>query len=50
MLNGKVTELINKHVQDNFWLYVISLLCVCTGIVLGVYSVRYMGGFEKVIY
>lgn len=47
MLNGKVTELINKHVQDNFWLYVISLLCVCTGIVLGVYSVRYMGGFEK---
>lgn len=47
MLNGKVTELINKNVQDNFWLYVISLLCVCTGIVLGVYSVRYMGGFEK---
>lgn len=47
MLDGKVSNLINKHVQDNFWLYVITLLCFFTGIVLGIYSVRYMGGFEK---
>ncbi|WP_446899374.1 stage II sporulation protein M [Clostridium sp. LBM24168] len=47
MLDGKISNLINKHVQDNFWLYVITLLCFFTGIVLGIYSVRYMGGFEK---
>lgn len=47
MLNSKVLNLVNKHVQDNFWLYVITLLCFFTGIVLGIYSVRYMGGFEK---
>ncbi len=47
MLESKVLSILNKHVQSNFWLYVISLLCVCTGIVLGMYSVRYMGSFEK---
>lgn len=47
MLDGKIPNLINEHVKNNFWLYVISLLCFCTGIVLGIYSVRYMGGFEK---
>lgn len=47
MSENKVVGIINKHVQNNFWLYVVSLLCVCTGIVLGMYSVRYMGGFEK---
>jgi stage II sporulation protein M len=47
MQDSKISNLINKHIQNNFWLYVITLLCFCTGIVLGVYSVRYMGGFEK---
>lgn len=47
MLGNKLSTLINKHVKNNFWLYVISLLCVFTGIVMGIYSVRYMGGFEK---
>jgi len=47
MSENKVLGIINKHVQSNFWLYVVSLLCVCTGIVLGIYSVRYMGDFEK---
>lgn len=47
MSENKVLALINKHVQNNFWLYVVSLLCVCTGIVMGIYSVKYMGGFEK---
>ncbi|MEY7999467.1 stage II sporulation protein M [Clostridium sp. Mt-5] len=47
MLENKVSGLINKHIKNNFWLYVISLLCLFTGIVLGIYSVRYMGGFEK---
>ncbi|MCT8976016.1 stage II sporulation protein M [Clostridium sp. CX1] len=47
MSENKILGVVNKHVQNNFWLYVVSLLCVCTGIVLGIYSVRYMGGFEK---
>lgn len=47
MLQNKFIDILNEHVQNNFWLYVVSLLCVCTGIVLGIYSVRYMGGFEK---
>ncbi|MBC2580342.1 stage II sporulation protein M [Clostridium sp. DJ247] len=47
MSENKMLNIINKHVQNNFWLYVVSLLCVCTGIVLGIYSVRYMGSFEK---
>lgn len=47
MSENKILALVNKHVENNFWLYVGSLLCVCTGIVMGIYSVRYMGGFEK---
>ncbi|CAB1243054.1 stage II sporulation protein M [Clostridium sp. MT-14] len=47
MLENKVSGLINRHIKNNFWLYVISLLCIFTGIVMGIYSVRYMGGFEK---
>jgi len=47
MSENKILVLVNKHVESNFWLYVVSLLCICTGIVMGIYSVRYMGGFEK---
>jgi stage II sporulation protein M len=47
MSENKMLGFINEHVQNNFWLYVVSLLCICTGIVMGIYSVRYMGGFEK---
>ncbi len=38
---------INKHIQENFWLYIISILCVFTGIILGIYSVKYMGKIEQ---
>lgn len=38
---------INKHIQENFWLYIISILCVFTGIILGIYSVKYMGEIEQ---
>ncbi|MBV7275078.1 stage II sporulation protein M [Clostridium thailandense] len=47
MSENRVLSIINEHIQNNFWLYIISLLCICTGIVLGIYSVRYMGSFEK---
>ena len=38
---------VNKHIQENFWLYIISILCIFTGIILGIYSVKYMGEFEQ---
>ncbi|AJA47994.1 stage II sporulation protein M [Clostridium pasteurianum DSM 525 = ATCC 6013] len=40
-------NLIASHLQNNLWLYVLSAICLCTGIVLGVYTVKYMSGFEK---
>jgi len=36
-----------RHFQVNLWLYLVSILCICTGIVLGVYTVKYMGSSEK---
>lgn len=44
---NKVSDSFGVHFQKNFWLYVVSLLCLCTGIVLGIYTVKYMGDFEK---
>jgi stage II sporulation protein M len=38
---------IGRHFETNFWLYVVSLLCVSTGIVLGIYTVKYMSGAQK---
>lgn len=40
-------ELIANHLQNNLWLYILSAICLCTGIVLGVYTVKYMSSFEK---
>jgi len=47
MSSSKFLSKINKHIQENFWLYIISILCVFTGIILGIYSVKYMGGSER---
>lgn len=38
---------LNDHIKENFWLYVISLICIFTGMVLGVYTVKYMGDIYK---
>lgn len=38
---------LNRHFQDNLWLYIVTVLCMCVGIVLGIYSVKYMGDFQK---
>jgi stage II sporulation protein M len=38
---------LGRHFEANFWLYVVSLLCVSTGIVLGIYTVKYMGGAQQ---
>lgn len=47
MKDNLIYSSINKHIQDNFWLYVVSIFCLCTGIVLGIYSVKYMGTIDK---
>jgi len=47
MTNNKLLNNFGKHFRENFWLYVIAMLCVCTGIVLGIYTVKYMGELEK---
>jgi len=47
MTNNNVFNSFGKHFKENFWLYVIAMLCVCTGIVLGIYTVKYMGELEK---
>jgi stage II sporulation protein M len=36
-----------RHLESNLWLYVISLLCICTGTVLGIYTLKYMGEIDK---
>jgi stage II sporulation protein M len=43
---NKINGGFGRHFEINFWLYVVSLLCFSTGIVLGIYTVRYMGGPE----
>jgi len=47
MVPNTLISNINKHIQENFWLYIISILCVFTGIILGIYSVKYMGTIER---
>jgi stage II sporulation protein M len=47
MSKGRTLININEHIQQNFWLYIISLLCIFTGIVLGIYTVKYMSITEK---
>jgi stage II sporulation protein M len=47
MSNGRTMIDLNKHVQENFWLYVVSIFCIFTGIVLGIYTVKYMGANDK---
>lgn len=34
---------IAKHISDNFWFYILSFTSISTGIVLGIYVVKYMG-------
>ncbi|MBU3098763.1 stage II sporulation protein M [Clostridium estertheticum] len=46
MSSNALISNVNKHIQENYWLYIISILCVFTGIILGIYSVKYMGEFE----
>ena len=43
----KTISLVNKHFENNFWLYIVSVFCIFLGIILGIYTVKYMGPVEK---
>lgn len=47
MRSGQFNKNVSRHLQESLWLYVVSLLCLFTGIVLGVYTVKYMGDMER---
>lgn len=47
MLKKDFSVNFNEHIQNNFLLYIISLLCIFTGIVLGIYKVKYLGDTYK---
>ncbi|WP_163194716.1 stage II sporulation protein M [Clostridium thermarum] len=38
---------LSRHFQESMWLYIVSLLCLFTGIVLGIYTVRYMDDLQR---
>lgn len=38
---------INKHIQNSLWLYILCLLCLCIGIVIGIYCVKYMNEIDR---
>ncbi|PJI09993.1 MULTISPECIES: stage II sporulation protein M [Clostridium] len=42
-----IAEMIGNHVRQKFWLYIISSLSIGIGFVIGVYTVKYMTGYEK---
>ena len=43
----KTLRLLNSHFENNFWLYIVSVFCIFLGIVLGIFTVKYMGPVEK---
>ena len=47
MHDNKFYSIIGRHFEANFWLYIVSLLCISTGIVLGIYTVKYMNATQK---
>ncbi|OPJ63190.1 stage II sporulation protein M [Clostridium oryzae] len=47
MRNSMERSAISEHMEENIWLYAICLVCFFTGIVIGIYTVKYMGAIEK---
>ncbi|GAA0723600.1 stage II sporulation protein M [Clostridium malenominatum] len=47
MFGRKISEVINKHIGRNIALYIITLVCIFAGILIGMYSVRHMGEVYK---
>lgn len=41
------SDFIKRHIMENIWLYILSSVCICTGMVIGIYSVKYLDGTTK---
>ncbi|CAM3011808.1 stage II sporulation protein M [Hathewaya histolytica] len=44
--NEGFTGILN-HISENIWLYLLCLIFLCTGVVLGFYNVKYMPSTDK---
>lgn len=42
-----VVDGFSKHFNENLWYYLVSILFVATGMILGLYCVKYMGAAER---
>lgn len=38
---------VNKHIHENIGLYLLTILCLFTGMILGIYTIRYMDVKER---
>jgi len=38
---------VNKHFYDNLWLYLITILFIATGMIVGLYCVKYMQDMDR---
>ena len=47
MTNKKLLINFGKHIQDNFWLYIATLLCFSIGVIVGIYTVQTMGNLDE---
>ena len=47
MANKKLQINFEKHIQDNFWLYIVAVLCFSIGIIVGIYTVKNLGNLEE---
>jgi len=42
-----VIDSFNKHFYENIWMYLLTILFIATGMILGLYCVKYMGDVDK---
>ncbi|WP_346880498.1 stage II sporulation protein M [Clostridium sp. UBA3061] len=42
-----IIDSFNKHFYENIWMYLLTILFIATGIILGLYCVKYMGDVDK---
>ncbi|WP_282804219.1 stage II sporulation protein M [Clostridium tetani] len=47
MLRDKIYNSLADHFRENFWIYVVTLLFIFIGIVLGIYSVKYINSVHS---
>lgn len=46
-MKSGLTQKIEQNISENFKLYMLSLLFLCTGIVIGIYNVKYLNNIDR---